>query len=209
MFKKYKNLIIIIISFLILFILFFIFLKNIKEDDSYDLVKIATCPTFYSNLSQLNSIDHFSVILTSSTSDSLAMLEKRQVDYALGGRTLMPEEQNFSFEIIGEGFSFLSDRSFSLYDYNLSSHTIYSDINLDVLKANFGDLNYQIVDNIYDYLEDNLIITAWENTDYTQAEIVHLLRFDNSRNIKSRIPIVYCQNTCDNDIIKKIRNIIN
>lgn len=209
MFKKYKNFIFIIISLLILILILFIIFRNVIEKNNVSLIKIATCPTFYSKLSQLNSSSNYSVILTSSTSASLKMLEDNEVNYALGGRVLMPEEASFSFEVIGDGFSFLSDKTKSIYDYNLVNYTIYSDLNIDLLRANFGDLNYQKVDIVYNYLENNIVITSWENTDYSQSEIVHILKADNNRNIKSRIPIVFCQNICNDDIIKDIKNIIN
>jgi hypothetical protein len=168
MLKKYHKFIIIIILLIILIILFFILFKSlVKEDKNDSLVRIATCPTFYQFLNQLNNNHNYSVILTSSTSASLAMLEKKYVDYAVGGRKLMPEERNFNFVVVGEGFSFISDKSFFLYDYDLGLYPIYSDLDLDLLKTNFGDLNYQIVDNVYDYLKTNIVMTSWENTDYS------------------------------------------
>ncbi len=208
MYKKNKTLIfvsIIIIFLLVIFILTFSWERTEKD---LNVIKIAACPTFYYKINKLNS-DNFSVILTNSTSESLKLLESGQVDYAVGGRTLLPYEPRFDFNVIGEGFSFLSDKSKIIYDYQLKNHLIYTDLDLDVLKKNFGDLNYNLVDNIYNYLKDNIVITSWDNTDFDRAEIVHLLKFDNSRIIESRLPTVFCKNICNYAIIDNIKKTVN
>ncbi len=206
---KYKSLIIILFSLIVIIALVLIFSKNIENDENHSIIKISACPTFYQFLKKLNNNDNYFIIPTSSTSESLEMLENEEVDYAVGGRILMPGEANFSVVTIGEGFSFLSDKNLVVYDYNLSSYKLYTDLDLDLLRDNFGDLNYEIVDNVYDYLENNIVITSWENTDFNQAAIIHILKADNSRNIKSRLPTVFCKKICNDDIIKNIKNIIN
>lgn len=203
-----KILFITTLSLFIFIVAALIFVFN-KEKESSSTVKVATCPTFYESLNKLNNKSDYSIILTSSTGASLAMLRRGQVDYVLGGRILYPNEANFNQQIIGEGFSFLSQRNFSVYDYDLYSYPIYSDLSEDLLRENFGNLDYNIVDDVYDHLNENLVITSWENTDFSRAEIVHLLRVDGSKNIKSRLPIVFCYDKCQNEIVEDIKGVVN
>ncbi len=207
MYKKNKILIFFSIFIVFLFSIFIILILEDKEKDS-DLVKVVACPSFYYRINKLNSAK-FSLILTSSTSESLKILESGQADYAVGGRILYSHEPSFDLSIIGEGFSFLSNKSRIVYNYQLQDHLIYTDLDTDILSKNFGDLNYNIVDDVYKYLEDAIVITSWDNTDFNRAEIVHLLNNDNSRNIKSRLPTVFCQNKCNYDIISNIKKILN
>ncbi len=210
MLKKYKNLIFLFLLSVSIFISYFLIFNKNNEETVVDIITIAACPTFYYRLDNLKNNENYSIILTDSTAISLEMLGKRQVDYAVGGREIMPYEPNFNYEAIGEGFSFISNESLVIYDNDLLSYTLYTDLDLDLLRSNFGDLNYEIVDDVYDYLKDNnIIITSWENSDFNRARIVHLLKDDNLRNIKSRLPTVFCQKTCNYDIIDDIKNLMN
>lgn len=192
---------------LVLLMALVIFYSNKKE--GLEKIKIAVCPSFYETLSQgLNSND-FSVVLTPSTASSLSLLSQGRVDYVLGGRILRPDEPSFNSEIVGQGLSFLAIDQLYIYDYELSLYPIFSDLDPNLLEANFGSLKLSLVDNVYDFLSEGIIITSWDNTDYARAEIVHLLRADDSRNLKSRLPIVYCPSDCKDDIIIKIKNLIN
>lgn len=190
---------------IIFFILVLIFILNKNEK----IVKIAVCPSFYNSLKNGLDKDYYSVILTNSTSESLALLSQKKVDYALGGRILRPEEPRFNYRIIGDGFSFLAFKELTIYDYNLSLYPIFTDLDTNLVKENFGSLDISLVDDVYEYLEAGVIITSWDNTDYSRASIVHLLKVDDSRNLKSRLPIVYCYNNCQKNVVSEIKNIIN
>lgn len=210
MFKNYKNLIFLFLLSTLIFISYYFMLKRSNEENIVDIISIAACPTFYYRLGNLKNNENYSIILTDSTAVSLEMLANLEVDYAIGGREIMPYEPNFNYQAIGEGFSFISNETLVIYDYELSSYLIYSDLDKEILIENFGDLDYNIVEDVYEYLKDgNLIITTWENSDFNKAKIVHLLKADNLRNIKSRLPTVFCQKTCNNDIIENIKNVMN
>jgi len=208
MIKGNKTLIFISILIVFLFTIFILVFAWEDKKKDLDLIKVAACPTFYYKINKLNS-DNFSVILTNSTSESLNMLKLGQVDYALGGRILFPHEPNFEFNVVGEAFSFLSSQSKIVYDYQLLKHSIYTDLDIDILKKNFGDLDYIAVDNVYNHLENNIVVTSWDNTDFSRAEIIHLLKHDNSRIIESRLPTVFCYDKCSYNIIDNIKKAIN
>ncbi len=56
--------------------------------------------------------------------------------------------------------------------------------------------NIQEVKNVYEHLNDGIVITSWENTDYAKANIVHVMK-DNGERIKlSRRPTIYCPDFC-------------
>lgn len=208
MYKKNKSLIFIAILIIFLLAIFIIAFSWESKEENIDPTKIAACPTFYFRINHLDS-ENFSLILSDSTSESLSMLARGQVDYAVGGRSLLPHEPNFNFSVVGHGFSFLSDQTKVIYDYQLSNIPLYTDLDIEILRENFGDLDYIAVDDVYDYLEDNIVITEWDNSDFNRAEIVHLIRYDNSRVIESRLPTVFCQNICDYSIVDNIKNSIN
>jgi hypothetical protein len=197
-----KNKKIFIIFLIVVIIILFLFFFYNKQKEPY---KISVCPTFYNFLNNNLDNEEFLVILTSSTSESLDLLEKKEVDYALGGRVLKPDEKKFNYHIIGEGLSFLSFASLTIYDYDLSRYPIFTDLDIQNIEDLFGKLDIQVVDNVYDYLEKGLIITSWDNTDYSRAEVAHLLRVDGSRNLYSRLPIVYCSKNCPDNVIEKIK----
>jgi len=44
-------------------------------------------------------------------------------------------------------------------------------------------MNISQVENVYQYMDEGIIITSWENTDYNRAEIIHLLE-NNGRRVK-------------------------
>jgi hypothetical protein len=187
--------------------------KILGEADKTELeskpVKIATCPTFYNILSSKFQMNEYEVVKTSSTSESLSVLERQEVDYAIGGRILMPGEKEFDFRKIGNGFSFLSYKETVIFEDDLKENFFYTDLDPDFLKDIFGIVKIMKVRNVYDYLDKGIVITSWENTDYSLARIVHVINFDGSRNILSRIPIVYCLEPCEENFVEKMEKLLS
>ncbi len=200
-----KNKIIIpTILFIVIAIGFFVFSFD-KQDENQILTdaippqektKIAACPTCY-ELSKKLDLEKYQIINTNSTAQSIAFLESGQVDMILAGRTLKPNEPQMDYLLIDEGYSFLSNQETTIFIDQLNNYNVYTDLNAEELKEKFLIKNIQTVDNVYEYLDKGIIITSWENTDYNQAEIVHLLERDGERVKLSRRPTIYCPNVCD------------
>lgn len=66
-----------------------------------------------------------------------------------------------------------------------------------IIKEKHEQRKIQTVDNVYKYLDKGIVITSWENADYTKAEIFHLLERNGERVRLSRRPTLYCPNVCD------------
>ena len=165
-------------------------------------VIVATCPTFENILYQTD----FIVRKTQSTSQSLQLLKLWYVDYVLWWRTSKSGEIYQEYKILWSGYSFLHKENKSIFDKDLQVEIFYTDLDKpEDIKEIFWIKNLERVENIYDYVENNIIITSWENTDYNKADIVHVLHPNWERYIQSRIPILYCKNKCENYIIENIR----
>lgn len=160
-------------------------------------IKIATCPTLY-ELSKKLDLEKYQVIKTGSTAQSIALLESGQVDMILAGRTLKPNEPQMDYLLIDEGYSFLSNQEATIFVDQLNDYNIYTDLNAEELKQKFPIEKIQTVGNVYKYLDKGIIITFWENTDYEQAGIVHLLEKNGTRVKLSRRATVYFPIICDN-----------
>ncbi len=199
-----KNKIIILLILTILIVVgFFVFNFN-KQNRDYVLtekmpvqekIKIAACPTCY-ELSKKLDLEKYQVIKTNSTAESIAFLESGQADMILAGRTLKSNEPQMDNLLIDEGYSFLSNQDATIFVDQLNNYNVYTDLNAEELKEKLSIKNIQRVDNIYEYLDKGIIITFWENTDYNQAEIVHILERNGERLKLSRQPMVYCSNAC-------------
>jgi len=185
----------------ILFIVMFISWCTQKKE-----VRIATCPTFQDVLYETD----FLVRETQSTSESLHLLKRGYVDYVLWWRTPKPGEIYQEYKILWSGYSFLSKNSLTISDNELQTQVFYTDLDdLDNIKKIFWIQNLEKVENIYDYVQENIIITSWENTDYEKADIVHVLHTSWERYIESRIPVLYCREKCDEEIIDITKTFIS
>ncbi len=191
--------------FLIMFfVLFFIFQGNNKSlsvsvffpkeivEQKEDL-KIAGCPTFYYLLENLEK-EGFSVIKTASTAESLAYLGLGVVDFAISGRRLVPSEPEFSFKVIGDGFSVFSGQSFTILDKEMDLYNFFTDLDVEEILEKFEYISKDKifeVEDVYDYLDYGIIITSSQNTDYSRAEIVNIFLENGKRHRYSRIPHLY------------------
>ncbi len=177
--------------------------EEIKNNHQYT---IGTCPT-YEKFAEKMKEKGFKIIKNSSTAENIAMLRKGIVDYVLSGRVLKPQEGNWdSIKISNSGYSFISSKDIVVYTKDLSNKNIYTDLNPNELKMHFNLNKVEKVNNAYDYLEEGIVITSWENTDYSKANIVHVINEENgSRNIFSRSLFLYCKDKCNNNIINIIK----
>lgn len=160
------------------------------------IIKVAACPTCF-DLAKNIQAEKYEIIKTGSTAESLVLLQNNTVDLVLAGRTLKPHEPQMDSLLIKQGYSFLSSSNATIFIDQLKNYKIYTDLDEEELKQNFNIEKIQTVDNVYEYLDEGIIITSWENTDYTKAAIVHVLENNNRRVRLSRRPTVYCPNVCE------------
>ncbi len=159
-------------------------------------IKVAACPTCFEMVEGLNT-KKYEVIKTDSTAESLALLESQKVDMILAGRTLKPDEPQMEHLMIEDGYSFLSNEEVAIYIDQLKDYTVYTDLNVETVKKAFSIENVEHVNNVYQYLDKGVVITSWENTDYTKAGLVHVLEKNGERVKLSRRLTLYCPDKCD------------
>lgn len=166
-------------------------------------IKVAACPTCFEMVKNVKA-DKYEIIKTRTTAESIALLENGQADIIMAGRTLKPNEPNLDHLLIDEGYSFLSSQTKTILADQLSDYDIYTDLETEALEKKLSVEKIQKVDNIYEYLDKGIIITSWENTDYTKANIVHVLEKDNKRMALSRRPAIYCPGSCESPIVQEL-----
>ena len=105
----------------------------------------------------------------------------------------MPSEIDMKYKTVEleDHYSFLAATSFTVQEDNLNSYNIYTDQKILELEEIFNLGNVVKVDSVYDYLDKGIIITSWENTDYSKAAVVHVLNSKGVRNPHSRMPFIY------------------
>ena len=207
----------IILSIFLLFATFFGFLifndkgQEEKEEienflqfnESSKPIKIAVCKTYHQIAEKLDS-SQYEVVKTSSTAQSISLLKNGVVDMIISGRTLKPGEQASDQLIIKDGYSFLSDKETTLYSDDLKKYKIFTDLEAEKIKKIFPVNEIIEVNDIYSHLGQGILITSWENTDYSRAQIVHLLEKNGQRVTLSRRPTVYCHDSCKKEATKNL-----
>jgi len=158
------------------------------------LLVIAACPTYYYELIDQLDPKKYELFFSESTSRSVALLENNLVDAIISGRTLKPNEIDTYSLVLGKGYSFLSNVEMVVLADDLKNYNIYTDLEAEEIKNIFPINEISQVDDIYNHIDDGIIITSWENTDYNKAEIVHLME-NNGRRVKlSRQPTIHYTN---------------
>ncbi len=214
--KKIMNYKAMIVIFFLFLFSFLILNQTIKTKNTslnacgVSLVKnrIAACPTFHKYLRNLDQ-DIFDVYFTNSSSESFYLLENNQVDLILSGRTLKLDENFFPNKVLGDYnnyYSFLSANTKTIYLNELNFYNFYTDLDRNKVKKDLGIEEIEEVENVYNFLNDGIVITSWERTDFSKSEMVHVLKEDDSRLELSRIPIIYYKEDCDLNIIMKLIN---
>ncbi len=176
-------------------------LSTVEEEE----FKIAACPTYHYLEEKMP--DNFKILKTGSTSQSFSLLNQEKVDFVFSGRTLAPQEPDYDYEVIGEGYSFISRRGGEILEKDLKKYTIYTDLNSTEIKEKFSVGEIFEVENVYDFLEEGIGVTSWDNTDYFRMGLIHLLKEDGNRNPLSRRLTVYCSEDCDERIVSEIKNL--
>lgn len=195
-----KFLVYFIIFFFLIFIGYFvqaeIFSLNKKENADQRIIKIAVCPTYHQLVEKTNE-QKFEFVQTSSTAESLDLLEKGEVEMILTGRLLKPDEPQHDLLVVGqEGYSFLGQQEKIIFEEDLKNYDIFTDLEPEEIKNKFSVEQVFAVDDVYNFLDQGIVITSWENTDYTRAGMIHLLEKDGRRNILSRRLNLYCPASC-------------
>ena len=91
----------------------------------------------------------------------------------------------------------------------MKKYNIFTDLETDKIRNIFDLDDVLKVEDVYEYLSLGIIITSWDNTDYSKAEIVHVLQENGKRVMDSRRPTVYCKKTCENDKINELVKILS
>lgn len=200
-----KKSIITIIVFVIIVIFLLVILKNYNNDQKLSIdslrlekIKIAACPACFSVIQKLGQ-SQYEIVPTASTAESVMLLEKGLVDFIIAERTHKPGEPLLDYHIIEQGYSFLGETEKTIRAEDLVKYEIFTDQDPEEMKLLFPIGNVVTVDNVYEYLDKGIIVTSWENTDYTKAQIIHILENDGERLVLSRRPTLYCLSSCNDD----------
>lgn len=181
--------------------------KPLQAEISGQTITVAACPTFYYLLEKLKN-NNINIVETNSTAESLYFLQKNKTDLIIAGRKLKPEEPQFLSEIIGSGYSFISDKELLIQEKEMGNYNFFTDLSPDEIIDKFSYIipgKISEVENVYNYLSRGIIITSVENTDYSKSKIVHIYKKDSSRHRFSRTPIIYFSNSLNKDIIENIK----
>lgn len=170
-------------------------------------IRIAVCSSCKKIADRLDP-NRYEVIYTQSTSQSVTFLQAGIVEMILSGRTLKPTEPSLYQLVLGEGYSFLSTEEFTVFENSLNEYSFFTDLDVEKIKSLFALRNITQVDDVYEYLGQGIVITSWENTDYSKGRVVHVLQNDGQRFALSRRPTLYCPMECGNEIKKDILSII-
>jgi hypothetical protein len=173
------------------------------EEAEKEILSVAVCPSFYNLLSGNGSID---IIKTDSTSESLELIEKGEVDAVISGRALKKEEPQLSYQIIGDGYDFLYKDEVIILEKEMEFIPFFTNIDVDKIISDFQYIskeNILKVDNVFDYLEEGVVITLLE--DKLIGEVAHILKEDGTRVYLSRRPrIYYLGEEVKNEVINNI-----
>jgi hypothetical protein len=189
--NKNQYILFIILGLSFLAFVFFYILKTEQK------IKIAVCPTLYEIANSLDG-KKYKIIKTNSTSESLDLIKNSKADMVLSGRKLKLDEPVMESILLKEGYSFLAKNELVFFVDQLKNYNIYTNLEKGVLE-NFAMQNISYVDDVYQYIDEGIAITTWENTDYTKAEIVHIFENNGERYKLSRQPTIYCSQNCGKD----------
>ncbi len=157
--------------------------------------RIAACPTFHYKLEELEK-NGFEVVRTDSTADNIRKLSEKTIDAFISGRALRPGEPDFRSEVVGEGFSFIfSERiDVTVEQLNYVDVVFYTDQDPGKVIETFGfveEENIEVTDSVYEKLDEGIVITSVENTDYSSSGMVNVYNEDGKRVRQSRTPVLY------------------
>ncbi len=163
------------------------------EDENMGELRVASCPTFWKGLHLIEPMDP-TVIKTQSTGESIDLFRSGRADAFISGRALRPDEPDLQGIVLGDGFSFMSREGETIEETEMTDYTFYTDLPVEEIGDGFEGIseeNVEEVDDVYEYLDEGIVVTSLENTDYSVAEPVHVLRRDGRRKRLSRKPVLY------------------
>lgn len=171
-------------------------------------VKIAACPTCLTLAQKLDS-SKYQVIPTDSTQKSLELLHQGFIEMFIAGRTLLPQEPELDYRIIQKGYSLLSSQTAIIHQSDLSRYPLFTDLDPEKIKTLFLVHHVAVVDDVYSFLNQGVVITSWENTDHARAEMIHLLNSNGRRVPLSRQPTLYCLEKCNDHVFQDLLDIVD
>lgn len=167
----------------IVILLVFVFFQN-KEDDK---IIIASCPTFYHILDDFgDNVDSFK---TESTSESISLIRSGKVDAIVTGRPFKEGEPILDCIKIGHGYDFVSQNELVITAEEMKDYSFYTNLELESIINDFENItadNLFKVDNISDFLDRGIVVTALDNV--LIGETVHILTRHGNRVDLSRLP---------------------
>lgn len=197
----------------IFFILFIILLalafreliedENVLKNEVSRGKLIAACSIPYNKYKSLIPYPH-KIIETSSTAESMELMKMNKVDLVISSRTKLTEERAEKGFVLKKGYAFLSNRQFFVFQEELSSYKIFTDQDVDLIKDLFSLEEVEFVFNPYDFLDKGIVITSWDNFDYSKAELVHVFNNKGEVLLASRQPALYCLNSCEEGFFEEI-----
>jgi len=183
---------------------------HLPQEENKELrLTVAGCPTFYYILDKLSN-DWIRVVKTGSAAESFYLFQQGEIDLVLAGRALRPGEPKLSFKIIGPGYSFISNKELLIQEKEMGNYNFFTDLSSSEIINQFPYIiqeKISEVENVYDYLNEGIVITSVKNTDYSKSEIVHIYTKDGSRHRFSRTPIIYYSKTLNNLDYLKIQDL--
>lgn len=156
-------------------------------------VGIAACPSYHHLLPALND-NNFKTVRASSTSKAVSLFQKEEVDFIISSRKLKPDEPVLESAELGEGYFFLSRRGFSASGSEMENISFYTDLDPKKIKSYFDKIqeeNLTHTENPYSKIDEGVVITSFENLDYSEGELVDFYDQFGRRIDKIRRPTLY------------------
>ncbi len=176
----------------IFFIVFLLLLVGLISLTVKEKTIVAVCPTFYYLAEEIKENKRIEIVKTESTSESLKLIERGEVDFIISGRALKENEPQMLGKKIGKGYDFIFKDEIIVLEEEMKFIPFYTDLNSEKIINDFkyiSEDNLTQVENPYDYLEKGVVIVSLEGP--LIGEVVHLLRTDYSRVRLSRLPRIY------------------
>lgn len=153
----------------------------------------ALCPTVHYMAEELED-EGIEVVKASSTPDSLDYLQKGLVDFSICSRLPAPGEPEFSYQIIGDGYSFFSADGFMISEEEMEHFNFFTDLPVEDVLEKFSYISQDRimnVEDVYEYVREGIVITDVENTDYSRANVVLVFNEEGKKLPYSWAPVLY------------------